>query len=55
MIEENIHCEELMKIYSQTPHSLGCATIITPELTEKLLNLGLSSGILLEASIDVRK
>ena len=49
LVEDGLTATEFLKLYAQTPQSLGCCTELNPILTETLLKLGEDIGEMLEA------
>jgi Ca2+-dependent lipid-binding protein len=48
LVEEAVSATELLKVYVNTPQSLGCGTRLDEHLVENLLKLGIAAGELLE-------
>lgn len=44
---EDIPASELIKIYRQTPQSLGCSSLLDDYLSEKLLEIANTAGYIL--------
>lgn len=49
LVEDGLTAMEFLKLYSQTPQSLGCCTELNPALTEELLKIGEDIGQMLES------
>jgi Ca2+-dependent lipid-binding protein len=48
LVEEAVSASELLKVYVNTPQSLGCGTKLDEHLVENLLRLGFTAGAMLE-------
>ena len=48
LVEEAVTATELIQVYKQTPHSLGCSSVFDTKLADDLLTLGQKAGEVLE-------
>lgn len=48
LVDEALTATEFLKLYAQTPQSLGCASTLDIEMTEQLLELGKNIGEIFE-------